>query len=460
MLGLIDSPPGAVDNYLKERYLKDKKSKVAAPKVSAQQSAEMIPAKENAKIKGSSKFSTKQEPVMNATTSNPLFDATTPAADAATSAASNVEMSAVTGFKLSDIGKRVSVTTKNLSAMGVLKFTGQHHDPDKGERIGVALDEPVGKNDGSLADGKHVYFRCTKPHGIIVMPKFATFEVSSMSSVDSPRQEAKLSSASDGGEEPRVVVRLKKQEGRRLGLGIDETPNGLIIRSVKEGGLASEAGGIKRGMRIVSVNGTDTTSSTKAECLALVKAVPQTVKFGLEGIGYDDPISPTPSEGASGDQLRKSAKESSSSLVMAPLAVPETRVGQDKYDTMGKLAVMKLLRSRGVDFSNPAGGGTRPVEELRTLARQSDAPANPFAAPAAAPAQANPFAAPAAAPAQTNPFAVPAAAPAPAPAISGGEDFSGWGKLKLIKLLRDKGMDRDAYAGLDVEQLRTFAQKA
>ena len=54
-----------------------------------------------------------------------------------------------------DINKRCAVNIGQNTHAGTIRFIGKIHDV---ERIGVELDEEVGKNDGS-AFGKY-YFKC------------------------------------------------------------------------------------------------------------------------------------------------------------------------------------------------------------------------------------------------------------------------------------------------------------
>jgi hypothetical protein len=64
-----------------------------------------------------------------------------------------------------DIGKRVTV--QGYSCVGTLQFVGPHKRK-QGLRCGVALDKPVGKNNGTI-EGDH-YFTCQENHGVLVIP--------------------------------------------------------------------------------------------------------------------------------------------------------------------------------------------------------------------------------------------------------------------------------------------------
>ena len=62
-------------------------------------------------------------------------------------------------IEISDIGSRVTVTGYDCS--GTIRFVGKHAT-EKSKRVGVELDEPIGKNNGS------VKVKCTRFHTIIL----------------------------------------------------------------------------------------------------------------------------------------------------------------------------------------------------------------------------------------------------------------------------------------------------
>lgn len=64
-----------------------------------------------------------------------------------------------------DVGDRVCIPDKEL--FGFVRFLGEVEGV-KGVWVGVELDEPYGKNDGS-AKGKY-YFRCKSKHGVFARP--------------------------------------------------------------------------------------------------------------------------------------------------------------------------------------------------------------------------------------------------------------------------------------------------
>ena len=64
-----------------------------------------------------------------------------------------------------EVGKRCSVTGHDCN--GVIRFLGPHAESGK-LRVGVELDKPVGKHNGSPKGTDHTYFTCPKKHGIMV----------------------------------------------------------------------------------------------------------------------------------------------------------------------------------------------------------------------------------------------------------------------------------------------------
>ena len=68
-----------------------------------------------------------------------------------------------------DVGKRVAVV--GYDCEGVLRFFGQHHKTARA-RCGVALDERIGRNNGTVAG--HRYFTCEDGHGVLCAPHKVT----------------------------------------------------------------------------------------------------------------------------------------------------------------------------------------------------------------------------------------------------------------------------------------------
>lgn len=66
------------------------------------------------------------------------------------------------------VGDRVYVEKRGR---GAVLFAGMHQKNDE-PRYGIRLDEPAGKNDGTV-DG-HQYFKCEPSHGVLVKPDKVT----------------------------------------------------------------------------------------------------------------------------------------------------------------------------------------------------------------------------------------------------------------------------------------------
>jgi hypothetical protein len=69
-------------------------------------------------------------------------------------------------FKKIDVGKRVTVEGYN-GFKGTIRFVGKHAI-EKTPRVGVELDEPIGKSNGTVKG--HTYFECRAKHGVLVKP--------------------------------------------------------------------------------------------------------------------------------------------------------------------------------------------------------------------------------------------------------------------------------------------------
>jgi len=63
------------------------------------------------------------------------------------------------------VGDRVAV--KGYDCIGTVRFVGDHHESGK-PRIGVDLDEAIGKNSGTV--GGHEYFSCPSKRGVLAAP--------------------------------------------------------------------------------------------------------------------------------------------------------------------------------------------------------------------------------------------------------------------------------------------------
>jgi dynactin complex subunit len=94
-----------------------------------------------------------------------------------------------------DIGDKVSILDGRT---GIVKFIGQT-DFAAGIWIGLELDQPSGKNDGTVNDRK--YFQCREDHGVFVR--------SSQLKAKSPRVRSRLSLQSQSaGKSPKLNSKL------------------------------------------------------------------------------------------------------------------------------------------------------------------------------------------------------------------------------------------------------------
>ncbi|CAK9113318.1 CAP-Gly domain-containing linker protein 4 (Restin-like protein 2) [Durusdinium trenchii] len=75
-------------------------------------------------------------------------------------------MAAVTKDELA-IGTKVTIKVKEQEMLGFIRFQGTT-DFSEGDWVGIELEEPRGKNDGSVAEKR--YFTCKPEHGLFVRP--------------------------------------------------------------------------------------------------------------------------------------------------------------------------------------------------------------------------------------------------------------------------------------------------
>ena len=78
-----------------------------------------------------------------------------------------------------------------------------------------------------------------------------------------------------------IEMSIQKAEGRKLGLQMLKTEEGIVIQKVHTSGLAYETGIEAEGMRIIAVNGKDTAHVSKRECLQLIAAKDDVVVISL-----------------------------------------------------------------------------------------------------------------------------------------------------------------------------------
>ena len=76
------------------------------------------------------------------------------------------------------VGDRVAINGKGA---GTVRFAGPHH-VEGTPRLGVELDDPTGKNNGTVTG--HRYFSCAPGHGALVKPHRATASAAGTFGVD------------------------------------------------------------------------------------------------------------------------------------------------------------------------------------------------------------------------------------------------------------------------------------
>ncbi|CAK9003992.1 Centrosome-associated protein 350 (Cep350) (Centrosome-associated protein of 350 kDa) [Durusdinium trenchii] len=125
------------------------------------------------------------------------------------------------------VGERVQVKMKTGMCCGTVRFNGTTHSG--GHRIGVELDEPVGKNDGSVKE--HRYFTCAAKHGVFLHPKDIFSESDPGSSVLEVRHIIKeLLTKADGVSDKQAATIAKVHELMSQVEHLDDTVEHVAIR--------------------------------------------------------------------------------------------------------------------------------------------------------------------------------------------------------------------------------------
>jgi len=212
-------------------------------------------------------------------------------------------------------------------------------------------------------------------------------------------------------------VSITKVEGRKLGMSFEESPEGVRVKGINPSGLMAEHKIIEVGMLLTSVNGTDVINSRKADCVSIIKAATGTIDFEFK----TQPVTSQPHE--------PETKVPPPPKSPAPAQLKQqSSSGGDEFDGMGRLALIKMLRSNGVDYS-----GASTIEGLRDLARGASS--------------------------KPTPKPTPAVAKTPEPTTTSSQStaspYEGLGRLKLVGLCRKRGIDYSS-AGKDMEALKAL----
>ena len=154
-------------------------------------------------------------------------------------------------------GARVQVR----GCLGTVRFVGPHKESGK-PRIGVELDEPVGKHNGNV--GGHVYFRCSNNHGVLPAP-------SKIMLITPPPE----------GYEGEFAI--TKEEAQKWGMSVQaDGLGGPIIKRVKEGSVAEKHPKLKVGRRILKLNGDTVTHLATSDVVAALRASGNELRIQLE----------------------------------------------------------------------------------------------------------------------------------------------------------------------------------
>lgn len=196
-----------------------------------------------------------------------------------------------------------------------------------------------------------------------------------------------------------AFLQLTKVEGKKLGMSFKETDAGLIISTIRPGGIASEHPKMKVGLRVVSVQDVDTTSASKAEVIELIKGAESVIDLtlsdpsvsqissagsGTPALAAIDPAATAPPKAAAAPTTPPKAAAAPTTQAV-PRTPPLTVAGaggvsEADFMSMGRLKLIGLLRAKGVDYKANA----KDLDALRNLVRGLGGPAS--AGAAAAPA--------------------------------------------------------------------------
>merc|ERR1712086_927163 len=185
-------------------------------------------------------------------------------------------------------------------------------------------------------------------------------------------------SQSGGGDAGSFEVVLAKP----LGMSVSgDAQSGIMVTKVKAGSSAEASGKIQVGMTLLAMDGASLVGSTKAEVVNRIKSAGAEVKVRFstsisslpEPGGATASKDPTPSADYpeqplydNSEGLEQSSRQSlydNSEGLGDPAPAPAAS-GEDFYADKGKLAIIKVLRAKGIDYK-----GIKDVNALKDLAR-------------------------------------------------------------------------------------------
>jgi hypothetical protein len=245
----------------------------------------------------------------------------------------------------------VEVDGYEASNTGTLRFHGKHHETGK-MRYGVEMDSPVAKGRDGTFKG-HQYFTCEKGLGVLVVQ--SKIRLLAPGGAGGEEETFAGFGASEDGP-PAVVGLITVSVGLPVGMGFDGSESlGFFVTSVKRGGEAEASGQINVGQRIHTVNDKELVGLSKQEVVMLVKA-----SAGVCQLTFLND---------SGGYTAYKANSASSGLPIAAATAPAApaAAAADSVDALGRLALVKVLKGRGIDYSAIA----KDVPKLRLLVKST-----------------------------------------------------------------------------------------
>ena len=273
-----------------------------------------------------------------------------------------------------DVGS--TVTVEGIDGKGTLEYFGPNRSSG-GTRCGVHLQEPVGKNNGTVK--KVFYFTCPKKHGVLVAPskvKLVARDRSEFGTLTRKILDEQLKTSDLSGET--TTIKLDRSSGA-LGLTLegakdgdeDKAKLGVFVVGVKPGSVADANGKFQVGMRILAVNGNACKNATKSDVVSLVKSGPSMrMKLKYDPVafqGWDlesrefwaalaaergDVIMDTPA--MSPVDRAADATPTPTAVTTSPTPQPATTAQlspASEYDGLSRLKLVKLCRDRGLAYT-------------------------------------------------------------------------------------------------------------
>lgn len=125
-------------------------------------------------------------------------------------------------------------------------------------------------------------------------------------------------------QKPKKVIQLTMQKinGRKFGLSIASLPDGHYVEKVQESGLAAETGKVSVGMKLIAINGSDTNSLSKQDCIMLFRDAKDHVTLDLidaeRPMQFDSPLNPAASPPAGGSSRMRERATTTEEAELAP----------------------------------------------------------------------------------------------------------------------------------------------